>query len=183
MAYSYDTVLIESDPYTSYAEVAEADAYLGASITATDWRAAGSDTKGRAMISAMRWMDSLNWQGERTEEDNAHAWPRSGIDGVDEDTIPDALLAAFYELAAALVTDPELRTTLATKQIRSVSAGSVNITYGVGQSFQVSTPLPKATWELILPWLAGSGYSSAPQAQDVCSESPLKDGYDLNRGW
>ena len=55
------TVTIESVVFTTYASVAEADAYLIANIDYATWNANDIDTKGRFLSSATRLLDQQRW--------------------------------------------------------------------------------------------------------------------------
>ena len=56
------TIVIGSNSYSSYASVAEADAYLAASINYATWTALTTDDKGRFLITASRFLDTITWQ-------------------------------------------------------------------------------------------------------------------------
>lgn len=55
-------IIIDGNTYFSYASVAEANEYLTASINYAIWNALDDDTKGRYLISATRFLDTLSWQ-------------------------------------------------------------------------------------------------------------------------
>ena len=55
------TVTIAGSDFTTYASVAEADAYLLANIDFATWDANADDAKGRFLVSATRLLDSQNW--------------------------------------------------------------------------------------------------------------------------
>lgn len=115
------TVTLGSNTYTTYVSVDDADDYLAAALHAVVWASATATQKGQAIVTATRMLDRQIWQGEKTSDAQALAWPRSGVttrDGaaVDEDTIPQAVIDACCELAAGLLEDPGAQT--------SVTAGS-----------------------------------------------------------
>lgn len=55
-------ITINGVGYNSYATVDEADAYLGASINYQIWNDLDTDTKGRFLVSASRFLDGLPWK-------------------------------------------------------------------------------------------------------------------------
>ena len=93
----------------SYVTLNEADLYFETVPSETDWDDKTDDAKRRALISACRWIDSLNFYGDRCDEDQALKWPRDNytVDGVDLkcEKIPDGIKYAQYELARQLAND------------------------------------------------------------------------------
>ena len=108
---SIATIAIGTNSYTSYATVAEADAYLAADpVAAAAWAALSADDKARRLIDATRRLNLLPWAGERTTATQAGEWPRTGLfhdDGtpVQADTIPTQLKTATI-LLAGMAGDP-----------------------------------------------------------------------------
>src|SRR4051812_47769914 len=113
MTFTYPTVSIGSQPYSVYADIEQADAYQDATISAQGdaWRLSTTDTtkKGRALVSATRWLDSVVWLGDKTDTDQELAFPRTGIDGVESDELPAALVTACIVLAGYLVTNADMQ--------------------------------------------------------------------------
>ncbi len=60
----------------SYVTLAEADLYFETVPSETDWDDKSDDAKRRALISACRWIDSLNFYGDRCDDGQALKWPR-----------------------------------------------------------------------------------------------------------
>ena len=93
----------------SYVTLNEADLYFETVPSETDWDDKSDDAKNRALISACRWIDSLNFYGDRCDDGQALKWPRNNytVDGVDLkcETIPDGIKSAQYELARQLAND------------------------------------------------------------------------------
>jgi len=202
MAYSYETVMISSQPYASYGDIASAQLYLQASMSsaAVAWLAADTPTKSRSIVSAVRWMDAQNWVGTPTDlvTPQSLQWPRKDIldqygTAVDEDTIPVQIAAAEFELAAWLILNPDIRDELQNPTPASLTAGSVSIRYfrPLGTVFgakdvQTTTPFPQNVMDLIGLWLegnAGNAVTASVQACGYQSESPLTDYPGVNRGF
>jgi len=95
----------------SYVTLAEADLYFETVPAETDWDDKSDDAKNRALISACRWIDSLNYYGDRCDEDQALKWPRNNytVDDVELacTSIPVGIKYAQYELARQLANDTD----------------------------------------------------------------------------
>ena len=95
----------------SYVTLAEADLYFETVPAETDWDDKSDDAKNRALISACRWIDSLNYYGDRCDEDQALKWPRNNytVDDVELacTSIPASIKYAQYELARQLANDTD----------------------------------------------------------------------------
>ena len=76
---SLTTLTINGIDYTSYATVAEADAYLAVDPTrGMTWAALSVDAKSSNLIAATRRLDLLDWSGERVSDTQDTDWPRTG---------------------------------------------------------------------------------------------------------
>ena len=75
---------LSSASANSYVTLAEANAYFETVPNSSTWTDKTDDAKNRALISATRWIDSLNYYGDRCDEDQALKWPRNNydVDGV-----------------------------------------------------------------------------------------------------
>ena len=183
-------VTIDGNTYDTYADVATADEYLGGSISpnATAWRGADADTKSRGLVSATRWLDEQNWLGQKTDPDQPLQWPRTGVDGVDPNTVPQAIMDACILLAAGLVADPEMRSTISQTATKRMKAGSVEIEYFRGQTVQIQTPFPADIMALIKPYLGdssdgtGAGRFGGSKSFGTDRQDALKDRFDYSWG-
>lgn len=181
MSATYNIVTIGANQYDVYADQATADAYLEADSNATAWRAATDDTKGRALVSATRILDRQTWQGEKTESDQALEWPRSGIADVDEGSVPQKIIDACCELAAAIVDGYDAANNRTTDtNIKRQKAGSVEIEYF--RPLDPGTRLPLPVWELIKAWLSGNVSIAASIATGTDGCSDFDNDYSLTRG-
>lgn len=174
------TVTISGTDFTVYSTDVEALAYHQGSISsaAAAFRDATGDTQKRAVVSATRWLDGLAWKGDKADEDQALAWPRTGtgVDGVGDDETPAAVVKACQELAALLVSDADLEATLnsaaATKRLK---AGSVELEYFRPTNVTVSTPVPKTVMNLIRSLLDSVAVTYGSQSYGTSRESSLGD--------
>ncbi len=100
---------LSSTTANSYVTLADANAYFETVPDSSTWTNKTDDQKNRALISATRWIDSLNYYGDRCDEDQALKWPRNNydVDGVELECslIPNDIKYATYELARALAND------------------------------------------------------------------------------
>jgi len=103
------TATLKSATANSYVTLAEADTYFETAPSSTTWDDKSDDQKNRALIAACRWIDSLNYLGDRCDNDQALKWPRNNyhVDNVELvcTAIPRGIKYAQYELAHALAND------------------------------------------------------------------------------
>lgn len=178
------SVTISGQPYEAYASLATADAYLAGSLLATAWRGeTDDDQKGRALVEASRLIDRQTWVGSKLTDDQSAAWPRTGIEGVDDYAVPDEVVAATCELASAFIdgqTDVLTSATTANNTRRLV-AGSVELEYFAPNAL-IATRFPRIVQELLGQFLAGSTLTGIDGATsygvDECSSFSL--GFDRN---
>ena len=176
------TITIGAATYDAYRSLEDHEEYLDAQITATTWHASeDDDQKGRAIISATRFIDRQAWQGEKSDPYQAHQFPRTGLtyaDGsaVPSDAVPTEVLDAESELAAMLIdgTDVQNVSSPDEKMIQSLKAGSAAISYfrgdaGLGQRF------PQIVHELLGRWLAGAGAGLVGIATGTDGEDAFAD--------
>lgn len=106
------TATAGSGSANSYLSVAGGDTIAGTMLGTLAWSTATSDNKARALVTATRGLDLLDYVGTRASEVQALAWPRSDVyqDGqlLDNTTIPEALQYATFDLAETLLTKPRL---------------------------------------------------------------------------
>lgn len=177
-------VTIGAATYDSYISLEDAESYLEAQIAATSWQAStDDDQKGRALISATRFIDRQAWQGDKADNYQAHQFPRTGLtyaDGseVSSDAVPQEVLDAVCELASIMVdgTDVQNIASPDEKLIQSLKAGSAAITYfrgdaGLGQRF------PQIVHELLGRWLLGAN----PSLVSIASGTDGEDEFASDR--
>lgn len=108
------TATVGSASANSYISVATADGIANLYLGTLNWASATTDDKGRALIMATRYLDELNWIGERASTSQALAWPRSEAECGDwaftDAEIPKPVQQATFDLAEALLGDNTLLT-------------------------------------------------------------------------
>jgi len=126
---------LSSATANSYVTLAEADAYFETVPDSTTWDNKTNDQKNRSLISATRWIDSLNFYGDRCDSGQALKWPRNNyhVDQVELvcSVIPADIKYATYELARALANDTDAVTgnTGTTGLYDEVALGDLKVKY------------------------------------------------------
>lgn len=170
--------------YDTYATVAQADDYLNASVTATGWQALTSeDDKARYLVTATRTLDRQRWRGTKTDPAQPLEWPRTGtgVTGVEDDVVPQDIINASIELAAALVDDTASVTSQNNEQtIQSLKAGSAAITYFRGAGGE-PTRFPFNIMELIGDYLAGTAGAVGVIASGTDGETVTSKDYGYSQ--
>ena len=185
-------VTIGSETYDAYITLAEANTYLEGQIAATAWRVETSDdNKGRAIVSATRFIDRQLWDGSKVDAYQVHAFPRTGLvypgdDAVEvpSTTVPQEVLDATAELASLLLDGSEVQTNIDPNSgaIQSLKAGSVAISYFRTEA--LASRLPTILWELLGFWLAGGAASIRVESfgTDRVSSFEERDRFRLSEG-
>ena len=98
----------------SYVTVAAADEHAGSRLQSQSWEDADDDLKTKALLTAVRRIDLLNFTGWRFNWEQALRWPRYGIldrDGwwIKDNTIPKDILIAQIELSIAYLDYQQFR--------------------------------------------------------------------------
>ena len=126
---------LKSSTANSYVTLAEANSYFETVPDSATWDDKTDDQKNRSLISATRWIDSLNFYGDRCDNDQALKWPRNNyhVDTVELvcSLIPAEIKYATYELARALANDTGAITdaTGETGLYEAVKLGDIEVKY------------------------------------------------------
>lgn len=186
MTATYNTVSIGGSDFEVYADISTADAYLEAEVSdaAAKWRddaRTDEDAKARALVTATRLLDRQQWAGTKTDPDYQElAWPRTGtgIAGVDDDAVPQAIIDAACLLAAEINNGSNVTATASTASgIKREKAGSVELEFFGNFSDTGAPRFPTAVEELLrgLRGTAGLG-GAAAYGTDECSR--FRIGYE-----
>lgn len=169
------TVTIGTTDYDVYADVGAADDYLAAEFDATLWRAEDDDDqKSRALVSATRLLDRQKWAGDKEDEDQLHAFPRTGMGlaDIDDDEIPQDIIDASIVLAKLIHSGSNVTSSEdSASNIKRQKAGSVEQEFFSPTLFEDSGRWPTEVLELIGRYLAGGGTGGTNVAfgTDGCS--------------
>ena len=126
---------LKSATANSFVTLAEANTYFETVPDSSTWDDKTEDQKNRALISATRWIDTLNFYGDRCDTSQALNWPRNNyhVDRVELvcTVIPNEIKYATYELARALANDTSSITgsTGDTGLYESVKLGEIEVKY------------------------------------------------------
>ena len=126
---------LKSSTANSYVTLAEANSYFETVPASATWDDKTDDQKNRSLISATRWIDSLNFYGDRCDNGQALKWPRNNyhVDQVELvcSTNPADIKYATYELARALANDTDAitGTTGDTGLYEQVKLGEMEVKY------------------------------------------------------
>ena len=126
---------LSSASANSYVTLAEANTYFETVPSSATWDDKTDDQKNRSLISATRWIDSLNFYGDRCDNDQALKWPRNNyhVDNVELvcSAIPADIKYATCELARALANDTDAitGTTGDTGLYEQVKLGEMEVKY------------------------------------------------------
>lgn len=90
---SYRTV-----PADAYGSIEEADDYFATRLNVQTWTDETDDNKRRALIEACRLLDTLNYQGDKTDANQKLEFPRGG-----DTEIPAFVKEASFEIAINLL--------------------------------------------------------------------------------
>lgn len=162
------TVVIGSQPYDSYASLAQADAYLAAALHAAAWADETDDARGQALVTATRVLDRQRW---------ADAYSTQALR---EDVA--AVQEACIEMALALVDGSELQSEQSTAQkLQSIKAGSVSLTYFRGAEGRPQR-FPLIVSELLCDYLAGADLSIGSVATGTDGTSSTEDDFGHSEG-
>jgi hypothetical protein len=176
--------------YDTYIDLADADIYLAAQITATGWAAATPDQRSAAIVSMTRTINRQTWQGKPSDGFESAAWmafPRSGLvyrDGspVDPTTVPQEVIDATCEGASYMLNGVPIQDESSTfNPTKIIKAGSVML-----ESFRLIEPLPRfqpAVQELIGQWLGGGPLATGAESSGTEGRSVMKEQYNVNQGF
>lgn len=184
-------VLIDSQPYDSYGGVEEGDFYFAAATHAANWVAASELLKGQALVTASRVLNRQQWKGDKYDAAQPLAWPRTstGVDGVEDTVIPQAIVDACFELALSLLDGSAVQTNPEATQEQktsSLKAGSVSISYFKGAVTPAELKpgrFPLIVQELLKPYLGGSVSGLVNEASGVDACSVTEQDFGFTRGF
>lgn len=185
------TVLISGTTYNVHGTSDGLKAYMAAHINSTDYDAASSTNRKKSHVSATRWLDRANWQGQKTDlvTPQPLEFPRTGLtgkDGNDVDSVstPTEVENATYELVLYLLEDSAATQSLDQgSNVKRVKAGSAEAEFFKGTDGKYPR-FPTEAHELIRYFLEGASGLTAPHAPGIDVESHFDDcdGYGLGQG-
>jgi hypothetical protein len=166
-----------STPIEVYGTTQACSDYLLSSIGdgATAFAAADTNTREVLLVAATRYIERLAWRGAPTTppvNNTTLSWPRTGITGVDPQTVPQALLNAVFELVGLIADDPGVQTAIDSgSNLQSLGAGSARLQFfrPTSADDRNATVLPQVVDQLVGQWLASADPSIAAAIAGVAS--------------
>lgn len=152
-------ITVGSNTYQAYSDVADADAYLGASLFATEWQAMSADPqKGQVLVMATRYLDAFKWKGTKTDEAQLLEWPRTNTDVSPSDEAAYArFLNGFFELCALIADDPSvLQNANSGSNVQRAKGGEAEVWF-FKSTIETATTFPPGVHNWMKDLLAGSG--------------------------
>lgn len=176
-----DVIVISGNNYDVYGPRADADAYFAAKLNRDSWADTGGTDKDRALVSATRLLELQRYKGAITDDATPQPlqWPRSGITdrrgiAVADTDFPQDILHAYYELAQAIIDDPELANTgNQNDNTKRAKAGPVEVEFF--SPLRDQPRFPNQVQEYLKPYLAGSGLALG-YGSGCSSESSFESG-------
>jgi hypothetical protein len=134
-----------------YGTLQEGTEYFRGSMNSDPWDCANNNQRTKALITATRSIDRLNYASQRASADQALAFPREVGNG----ETPADIINATYELSRALLDGVDDQLEFENLAMTSQNIGGVRTTYkrdGSDDHIICGIPDIKA-WRLILPYL------------------------------
>lgn len=183
------TLAIDSLVYDVYATVAEADGYLMATLGNETWLATSELIKSQALVSATRLLDRQCWQGTANPASGSTlVWPRTdtGIEGVEDDVVPNDIVTASIELANLLVTGSDVVSNPlpGAQRLNLIKAGSVMLQYfrGAEGAFAAGSRFPTVVQELVKRYMCGASFVAGAVASGTDGESVTGGDFGFSEG-
>lgn len=145
----------------SYDTYINADAYFENRLHVVVWKGATAAEKTAALIEATQRIERLRFAGYLVDADQELSFPRyyDEVEGaVGDETVPDDIKIATYELAFALIdgADPDME--LENLAVVTHAYGNVKMTQTTQDTLEhIAAGIPSATaWRHLLSYLAPS---------------------------
>lgn len=161
------SVTIATFPYPIYGTSLRANEYFAASLD-TSFTLATADNQNKSLVMARRWLDRQTWLGTLTVANQPTAFPRTGIEdkegnSVDPTLVPLGIEFAEYELALILIKDPsKFNTTNTSNNTKKAKAGEAEIEFFRTENVDEGLLFPDQVMKLVSPFLFGSADTVVP---------------------
>lgn len=135
---------------TPYASMAEADVYFGERLNSQTWYNSEPNEQLVALKTATRYINRLNFIGERTDTTSDMQFPRGG-----DTVVPSDIKAACCEIAYALLDGIDVEKESENLDMVSQGYGNVRSTYERSMKpAHILAGIPSiVAWRLLLPYL------------------------------
>lgn len=143
-----------TNPFTgqvdSYLTIDEGDAFFSTEMEHEAWDTANNDQKNRAIATATRLIDRLNFAGDKHDSEQVLEFPRN-----DDTTIPEDIKIACALICYALLDGVDVEEERRSLDFRNVSFSGVSGNYDravIHQAYLHNIPSVKA-WSHLRPYL------------------------------
>ena len=140
----------ETPPTGSYISNTTGDTFAAIRLNTESWDEASSNDKTAAVRMATEIIDTLNYIGDRTEDEQDLEFPRGS-----DTEIPIAIQRACFEIALALLDGAEPEIDFANQNLVSQGIANVRSTYNRNSPLpHIIAGVPSSTaWRYLLPFL------------------------------
>lgn len=120
-------VTIDTNEYDVYATVSDADNYFAVTY-GNEWSSVASTTKPKLLISATKYIDRQNWQGDKVDKEQSLQFPRIINE---EQTDDNLLMEACCEIAMSFYNN-NTSLSMDISNLQNVKLGDSSISFNQG---------------------------------------------------
>lgn len=145
---------VEISTSNSYITLADAETYFNERLNSDAWEDANENDKKRALITATKSIDRLNFSGAKTNDDQVLQFPRD-----DDASIPTTIKDAVCENALILLDDKDIEDEIERIRIRQENVADIKVAYDTGHAPEnIMAGIASATaWMMLKPYLRDAG--------------------------
>ena len=144
-----------------YITLEDAETYFDERYNSPSWDAASDTDKTKALKTATRYIDRLNFKGDKYDDDQVNQFPRD-----DDTVVPDDIQYSCCEVAYALLDGIEPELEFENLDMVSQGYGNVKSTYdrSVKPSHMLAGIPSIVAWRYLLPYLRDPKYIDLTRA-------------------
>ncbi len=133
----------------SYVTTYDADIYFVTRFDSGEWDKQTAETKLAALTTATKYIDTLNFAGDKNIESQALEFPRG-----DDTVVPQQIKDACCEIAYALITGRDVEYEAELMNAQSLSLGESRVSNISGFDIAKLHGIPsRLAWDLLTPFL------------------------------
>ena len=135
---------------SNYLDIEDASAIMAERLYTEAWDNASDIDRTKALTMATKIIDTLNFNGEKTDLEQSNEFPRG-----DDTEIPQSILEACAEIALALLNGVDPQFEYENLAVNSHAFANVTTTYArqFAQEHLVAGVPSTTAWKLLLPYL------------------------------
>ena len=170
---------VDGTTFKSYLSLTNANSMIVESV----WRTAQDAAKLAALVKATQFLDRLRWIGQPTVANQTNAWPRTGIDNVAIDEIPNDLKTATAILATRQLWNDAPSISDANVKLEKIGPKTIEYFSSKNETSLAKLVGGRDVLKLIRKWLNIAPYStSVVYGGDTPSEFEDIDRYGVSSG-